>query len=303
MENQTETSATPAPEAAPVEAQPAATPAESAPVTSAPEPAKVEPVEEAAITNRYEKSLEALMARARDNRRQQQEAEQQRQAAEFAQRVQTAAQYGPDAVMKALGMEQQKLDLQALLGGDEDDGEPKSVKELKKEIAELKAGLNKDRESAQQRAIEEQKQQYAAWEKSEMGKIEQFIDSSKEKYEYTAELKTIGSTKDIYGGIINMYQAGYTPSYEDMAGLVENRIEDILERLAPTKKFQAWAAKRLKPQSPATSQPSPTLTGALNSDSVAQAPIENETDEQNRRRAMQAALAKREALLRQMKGQ
>lgn len=143
----------------------------------------------------------------------------------------------------------------------------------------------------------------AAWEQNELAKIGTFVQSNKEKYPFVAELESIGSTRDMYSGIINMYQAGYTPSYDDVAELVENRIEDILDKLAQSKKFSDWAAKRLKAQTAPPPQTRPTLTGALTADSAQQVPPDNESDAENRRRALQAAYAAREAALKQIKAQ
>lgn len=240
--------------------------------------------------NRYEKSLEKLMANARDTRRKSQEEATQRAALEFQQKIQTAAQYGPDAVLKALGVEQKKMDLSAILG-EEETGEAPYIKELRKKVNDLDDYRRQQQELMAQRQQQEQQSQVQAWERNEKEKIDNFLATNKEKYEFTATLMPCGSTNDIYGGIINMYQQGYTPSYDDMTELVENRIEDLLDRLAQTNKFKTWAASRLKTQSVTKAQSAPTLKGTLNADSVASVPPENETDEENRLRALKAAYA------------
>lgn len=274
-----------------------------APPTEAPaqDAAPVEPeAPPAPVKSKYEERLEKLMSQARDNRRQQQETEQQRRSMEYARRIQEAAQYGPDAVLKAAGVEQPKMDLSAILG-EEDDGTPPTVKELKRKVADLEKFIQGEQKSAQQRSQQEQQQRMSHWEQNEIGRIEEFIDTNKEKYQFVAQLKNLGSQRDIYSGIINMYQEGLTPSYDDVADLVESRVEDILTELSRAPKFGEIVSKLLGEKQTAKVKSAPTLTGALRADSAVSAPKENETDEENRQSALQAAYAAREAALKQIK--
>ena len=280
-------------------AAPEATPAPAAPPAAPESPS--EPSEtEAEVQPRYNTALQALMDKAKATREQQvgnQQAEEQRQ---YLEKIELAKQLGPDAALKALGMERQKIDIAKLLNPEQHDEEPKSVRELKDQVAQISQyieGLKEHNEEAQQRFKQEQSVQ---WEKNELSTISQFIDTSSDKYEYVAAAKSIGSDKDIYNGLISMYNQGYSPSYEEMSDVVEARIEQLIELLAPTKKFSDYISKRFGAQTAQSGADSVTLTDGMKSEPSEGVNIDGMSEEENAKYSMQQAVLLKNELLRKL---
>ena len=249
------------------------------------------------VEPRYNTQLASLMAKARESREQQVQTNQQEEQRKLIERMEMAKQLGPDAVLKAAGMERQKIDIAKLLNPEQHDEEPKSVQELKNQVAEINQYLTTLREQGEQNQQRMQQEQNVQWEQNELNTISRFIDTSKEKYEYVDAAKSIGSDKDIYNGLISMYNQGYSPSYDEMTDLVESRIEQLIDLVAPTKKFSDYMSKRYGVQLTPPSADSVTLTEGLKSEPSSGVDLAGMTDEENRKFAFeQATLAKNNAL-------
>lgn len=276
------------------------TPAPTAPQTSDKVTETVTNAQEkTAEENRYDAQLKSLMAKAREAREKQVLSQQQQQELEFLQRVKLAKELGPDAALKALGLERPKIDINKLLNPEKDD-EPKSVKELKEQISQINqyiADIKRQSEEEKQQMAMQQRQ---SWEQRELGAISEFIDKGKEKFEYVGAAKAIGSDKDIYNGMVSMYNQGYSPSYEEMADLVESRIEQLIDLVAPTKKFSDYVGKKFGVQLSRKSAASATLTEGLKSEPAEAVDLNKMTDEENREYALKTALAAKQEALRKL---
>lgn len=276
-------------------AQPAAEPAavEAAPPPAAPAeapPAGAAPPAEQPAGSRYDSSLQRLMAQARASREKQVAEMGSRENDDLLQRLKLAKELGPDAVLKVAGVEREKVDVAKLLGlkRDEEDDEPKSVKEMKAKISELDNYIASLKQQQEQEASRRDMEQRAGWEQAELQRIASAIDKSKDRYEYVAAAKAIGSDRDIFNGMISMYNQGYTPSHDEIADLVESRIEQLVDLLAPTKKFQEYIAKASK------RVPSSTLTSSLRSETPPAVSADDVSDEENLKLALQAAHSARD---------
>lgn len=250
-------------------------------------------------TPRYDRQLQSLMAKAREAREKQVATRSQQEDMALLQKLKLARELGPDAALKALGVERPKIDIEKLLNPQQDD-EPKSVKELKEQISQI----NQYIESIKQRSQEEEQvrtqHQRQQWEQNELGSISQFIEKAKDKFEYVGAAKAIGSDKDIYNGMVSMYNQGYSPNYEEMADLVESRIEQLLELLAPTKKFTDFVSKKFGAQTARKNADSVTLTSGMKGEPAESVDINQMTDEENRQYALKAAMAAKQEALRQL---
>ena len=256
--------------------------------------------------DKYQQHLQRLLEQNREARQKQQETTSQQQEMEFARQLAEARKYGPEAVMKVLGIQQEQrqekpeddIDIRELLGLD--DGKNKdsdrTTKELAAKINKLESFIQeqqaKQEQWARQQEQQQRQQQMTAWEQQEHQQIQQFLSENQEKYEYVSSLKELGSDKEVYDGIITMYQQGYQPSYDDMAQLIETRVEALAESLLETPKFRRTLEERLGVKLSATPpKSSKTLSGSMVADSATNVPESpEETEEQNLQRAMRAAM-------------
>jgi len=249
---------------------------------------------------RYNTQLQALMAKARESREKQVSNQQYEEQRQYLEKIEMAKQLGPDAALKALGIERQKIDIAKLLNPEQHDEEPKSVRELKEQVAQINQYIEDLRQSGEAERQRLKQEQSVQWEKNELAQISQFIDSSKDKYEYVEAAKGIGSDKDIYNGLISMYNQGYSPSYDEMSDVVEARIEQLIELLAPTKKFSDYIAKRFGAQTAPQGAGSVTLTDGMKGEPSNGIDFASLSDEDNRKHAMQQAITVQQDLLRKL---
>lgn len=266
--------------------------------SKAPEPAPEHPSQK---KSRHDELMERLMSQARQTREQQvqeQEIQRLRQEADYARRLREAAQYGPDAVLRAAGVETKKkdFDLAKLFSDEKEDLTTKSVKQLEDRIAKLDAYIKSQEEERQQEKQTSMQRQQQQWAEQEIGRITNFLDTSKDKFEYLSAARELGSEKDLYNGMISLYNQGYQPTYEDMADIVESRIEKLLDLIGPTAKFKSYVKERYGVQlsPPAESK---TLTSDLTGDSPGMADIASLPDDQQKELALKAAFAARERAL------
>lgn len=255
---------------------------------------------------RYNRQVERLLAQNREAVQKRQEHSGKQEDLELAQRLLQAKKYGPEAVLKELGLESPQpkepdYDIRKLLGlDDEEDDSNKSVSQLEAKMAKLEDYIKKTEESLaqkeQERLQREEQDNMWRWEAQEYRNIQNFLTENQSKYEYVNSLKDLGSEQDIFNGIIGMYRQGIEPSYGDVADLVETRVEALAETLINTPKFQKLLEQKGIKVSPQLQKPSKTLTGSMIADSsshgVEQA---EESDEDNQRRSLQAALAAKES--------
>jgi hypothetical protein len=252
-----------------------------------------------AVENRYDAQLKALMEKARSAREKQVATQQQQQELELLQKVKLAKELGPDAALKALGLERPKIDIAKLLNPEQDD-EPKSVKELKSQISQINQYIEDLKQRSEAENQHRQMQQRQAWEQNELATIADFVEKNKEKFEYVGAAKVIGSDKDIYNGKISMYNQGYSPNNEEMADLVESRIEQLIDLVAPTKKFSDYIGKKFGVQLARKNAASVTLTEGMRAEPAEAVDLNKMTDEENREYALKAALAAKQEALRKL---
>jgi hypothetical protein len=274
---------------------PPTTPAAPAPAEAAAPPAEAP----AAPQDRYQSKLTELMAKAREAREKQVSTRQQEEELAFLQKIKIAKELGPDAALKALGVERQKIDIDKLLNPRKDD-EPESVKELKAKVEQINQYIETVKQQQEEYQKQAQQQQYVQMEQRELGGISQFIDEAKDKFEYVAAAKAIGSDKDIYNGLVSMYNQGYSPSYDEMAELVETRIEQLIDLLAPTKKFSDYVSKKYGAPKATQGTASATLTSSMTAEVPEAVDLNKMTDEENLRYSLKAAYAAKQEALRKL---
>lgn len=298
QQNSTPTPEEPAaPDTAPADSQASAPTEPTEPATQAP-PAQTK--------SRHDELMERLMSSARQTREQQvkeQEMQQLRQEAEFARKLREAAQYGPDAVLRLAGIEPKKdeFDISKLFGDEpKEDLSSKSVKQLEARIEKLDAYIKSQEEERNRERQTVQQRQQQQWAEQEISRITQFIDSSKDKFEYLAAARAMGSDQDLYNGMVSLYHQGYQPTYEDMADLVEARIEKLLDLVGPTKKFQGYVKSKYGVDlGPA--KEGKTLSDSLTGDPPGVADIASLPDDKQQELALKAAMAARDRAMKALK--
>ena len=291
--NETETAQATTPSETPPETAPAPTP-DAAPAVETPHPS--------AVRSRHDELMEKLMGQAREAREKQvaEKNDTSQEDLALARRIKEASQYGPDAVLKAAGVEKPSIDFSKLFEDDKEDPKDQTVKQLEERLEKLDAYIkDQDKTRAEEQETNQQKQQQQ-WAEQEIQRISTFIDEGKEKFEYLSAAREMGSDKDLYNGMVSMYNQGYSPSYDDMADLVEARIEKLLDLVGPTKKFSAYMSKRYGVQINSNPAESQTLTGGMASDPPAMGGIEDLPDEEQQKLALKAAVAAKEAALKKL---
>lgn len=249
---------------------------------------------------RYNAQLQALMSKARAAREQQLAGQGQQQDMELLQRIKLAKELGPQAALKALGLEPQRIDVSKLFGQPKEDDEPKSVKEIKEQVKQLNDYISSLKQQQEEEGARRQQEQQIGWERNELGQISQFIDTAKDKFEYVGAAKAIGSDKDIYNGLVSMYNQGYSPDYSEVADLVEARIEQLIDLVAPTKKFSDYIGKKFGVQLSKKAPSGMTLTGGMAAETPESVDLSKMTDEENRQYALKAAYAAKQEALRRL---
>jgi len=245
---------------------------------------------------RYQTQLQALMAKARAARDVQ--VKQEDPDVALVQKLKIAKELGPDAVLKAVGIERPKIDIEKLLHPDR---KPDPNKELNEKIAKIDKYIEHLEARSQEQAQQAQQQQWHVWEQRELGSISEFIDKTKEKYEYVGAAKDIGSDKDIYNGLVSMYNQGYSPNYDEMADLVESRIEQLLDLISPTKKFSDYVGKRFGVQLAHKASGSATITEDMKSDPQESVDLNKMSEEENLKYALKSAYEARERAMKVFK--
>ena len=132
------------------------------------------------------------------------------------------------------------------------------------------------------------------WEKQELSNIGQFIDKSKDKFQYLGSLKPLQADTDLYNGMLSMYNQGYQPTYEEMGDLLETRVESLLDHVSETPKFLEWVSKRFGVKVSAAGKESPTLTGQMGGDTPGTIDPSELTDDESMKLALKAAYAEAE---------
>lgn len=266
-----------------------------------------EGLEPSSARDKYQQHLNRLLEQNREAVQKRQEQSQQQQELEFARQLAEARKYGPEAVKRLLGLQEEErqaqpqYDLRELLGLDDPESDAdKTTKELKAKIDKLESFIQdqtkKQEEYFQKQQEEQQRQQMTQWERQQYSEIEGFLQQNSDKYEYVASLKELGSTKDLYDGIITMYQQGYEVTYDDMAQLIEARVESLAETLLDTPKFRKTLEQKYGVKlAPQPQKVSKTIGGSMVAESgtVSHQPAE-ETDEENQARALKEAMAAKE---------
>jgi hypothetical protein len=256
---------------------------------------------------RYNAQVQRLLAQNREAVQRRHADTEQKEQSDLAQRLIAAKKYGAQAVLQELGVEAPKedpkpeYDVRELLGLDGDqDPKDKTLAALESKMETLqKAFEAKQAEIAaaeQERQAKAEQEQMWQWEVEEFNKIQGFLNENDEKYTYVNALKKVGSEQDIFNGIIGLYRQGIEPKYEDVADLVEARVEAVAELLIDTPKFRKLLESKGVKIRPAA-QPSATLTGNMSGNTAtALAEQPEETEEENLRRSMEAALAAQESV-------
>lgn len=246
----------------------------------------------------YQEKLNSLMAKQREQYDGNVKQKQEREHMDRLRRIEEAKQYGPDAVLRAAGLDPGEAQhrkgpatLDELLGLEPEDSEPAYVKQLKQRVEEQGKILDQFQASQQQQQQQYQQQQQAQWEQQELGRISQFIDSSKDKYQYLAALRPMKSDHDLYSGMLNMYNQGYQPDVEDMAELVETRVQAMVDHLVDVPKFREWISKRLGVQLAPKKTGSQTLSNRMGGDSPGEVDISQLPEDEQMKIALEAAYA------------
>lgn len=283
-----------------------ATPEPAAPAPAQPAPQATEAAQEpqAEQASRHKQILDRMIENARKAREEQAKAKQSEEAqqhADYARKLLEAKQYGKDALLQAAGIKEEKIDLGKLLGYDDkkDQDEPPSVRELKDRIGKLDDYIESLKREREEEKVQFQQQQQQLWLKQEIGNINRVIEENSKKYEYVASTRTMGSDKDLMNGLVLMHNQGLDPSYEDMADMVEARIEEVLNLVAKTDKFSNFVKERFGIN---INKPKDTRTLTSVGGETPAAVSWQVTDEENRKMAIQEALAVKESLLKQVAG-
>lgn len=246
----------------------------------------------------YQEKLQTLMAKQREQYESNVRQKQEREYMERLRRIEEAKQYGPDAVLRAAGLDPSETpqkkgpsSLDELLGLEPQDDEPAYVKELKQRVEQQEQFIRQFQEQFQTTQQQQQAQQQQQWEQQELQRISQFIDQSKDKYQYLAALKPMKSDQDLYSGMLNMYNQGYQPSVEDMAELVESRVEALVDHLAEVPKFREWISKRLGVQVSPQNKQSASLSNKMGGETPGEVDISTLPEDEQMRLALEAAYA------------
>ena len=280
---------TPAAEPAPTEPVPSEAPPAAPEATPAAEAAPTPPAEQTPAES-YQNKLQRIMDEQR-GKAQEQMAAKQPDSADALRRIEEAKAYGPEAVLRAAGIEPEKRPtLAEILGKDDASDEPEYVQELRAQLATNNEKMSAWEKSQEEQQQQQQQQQRYAWEQSEQAQIAAFIDTEAETFPYVSALKPMNSDADLYNGMISMYNNGYQPTYKDMADLVETRIEGVLDHLAESPKFSEWVQKKfgVKVAVPSAA-PTQTMTGKDGAESPASVDPNTLTEEESIALAMKAA--------------
>lgn len=249
----------------------------------------------------YQEKLQKLMSTRRDERQQQLQQQQQAEYIAKMRRIEEAKQYGPEAVLKAAGLDapaqSKQPTLAELLGGDDDD-RPDYVKQMEAKLNQQQEFIDQFQGKWESYQNNQQQQAQSAWEHQELSNIGQFIQESNDKFPYLGALKSLNAEQDLYNGMINMYNQGYQPTYEEMGDLLETRVESLLDTIADSGKFKQWVGKRFGVQisTPSKASESPTLTGQLGAESPGSVDPATLSDEESMKLALKAAYAEAERI-------
>jgi hypothetical protein len=250
-----------------------------------------------------------MMEKARQEREQQTKSQYERslqEQAQYAQRLMEAKNYGPEAVLRAAGLEpeakqQKPFTLEDLFKNDEPANEPpQKLTELEKKLEAMDGYIKKleEERTKEKQTIEHQQMQY--YMNEEIQQLESYLNENKDKYEFVDAAREMGSIKDLYNGRVSMYNQGYNPSNDDMLELVEARMEELIRLTAPTKKGRGLIEELFGIRLPAGSE-STTLTERSGGDTPAGIGADKVlTDEENKQLALKEAYAARERILKQM---
>lgn len=281
--------------------EPVGTPAE--PVVSNGNPSVDKEVPKSPGPPRHEQILQRMMEQAREAREKQAAEKEQRalrEQAAYAQKLMQAKEYGKDAVLKAAGVEEKKIDLTQLFGDPKDDTQD-ADSEVKKQVAKLTEHIQRLEEERDKERQTVEQQQMRVHMQQEVDNIEKFITGNTEKYQFVNATRPMGSGKDLYNGMISMYNQGYSPSYEDMSDLVEARMEEVVKLASSTPKFAQIIEELFGVKLPQNGKESQTLKSSDGGDTPAELNPETKlTDEENRQLALKEAYAAREKLLKKL---
>jgi hypothetical protein len=295
MEEQVPVTQAPTPQAAPeAAAQPDTKPVIAAPASApaaAPEPPKEQTAEE-----RHAAKLQAILESSRQNKQKQQSENQYRDYVDKLRMIEEAKKYGPAAVLKAVGIEQEPLDINKLLGDPQAEQEPESIREIKRKLDAQDQYIRSLQEREKQQEQEYRQREQLRFQEQEIKTIESVVEKRSSDFQYINALKKLGSSIDVYNLSMQMYNSGHAPTHEQVADLVESRVETLLDSVKDTPKFKEWVKKVMGPVTPQT-QVAPTLTGRLNSETPVSGSFDNETDEENKARSLREAMKERERLM------
>lgn len=247
-----------------------------------------------APAERYQSQLQALMNKARAAREEQMRG--QDPTADLLKRLEIAKQMGPDAVLKTLGVEREKIDIEKILGTKKEDPQA----EIKQKIEQLDSYIKNLEVKQKQEEELKRKEQFGQWESQELQRISGFIKETGEKYQYVGAASDIGSDRDIYNGMISLYNQGYRPQYEEIADLVESRIEQLIDLVSGTKKFSDYLGKKFGVKL-SGQKPSPTITEELAGEPSEEVDFSKMTDEENRAYSLKQAKLVMEAERRKLR--
>ena len=259
---------------------------------------------------KFKKELDAKMQAQRVDWRKHQEQQQQQQMLSLAQQVEQAKKFGPEAVLKVLGLDSPKKETRQKAEFDLDEilGEPKAkepgwAKELRQEVAELRAARQRDEDArAQWQQQQQQQQQQTAlqeYQRNMMGSIDEHLAKNPDKFEnlnaLSQNFERSGIVRQVYDLIVDAYyNHGANLSIDQAAEILENYSDTQREVLNKTKKASAVKSG---------AKPTPsgkTLTNSMLADTSQPVDEWKETDAQNKARALAEARAVWEAQKKQM---
>lgn len=257
------------------------------------EPAAAEDVqeEEQPELDDYDQRMAKLMARSRENYKVQQELKAKQEKLERAERLDRLAKENPEALFRELGVKQPQIDIDAILGK-EDDGEPKAVKEVRSTVDALQKRIDELEGRAKQRAEQEQQRAFEDWSAKERASIDAHITSKAEDYPLLNSIKEMGANNDVFKFMMDHYnKTGDIMTYDEAAGVIESYWDKTLKLLAKTEK-----AKRLLNPTPQANGKSgkgksKTLTNQLSAESAADIDPDTLSEEENRKFAFAQAQA------------
>ena len=246
-----------------------------------------EPPPEPTPADRLNESMERLRSQARDARQKQESLSAKQDEVDLAQRIMEAKKYGPDAVLKAAGVEVSVPDLGLDdLFPDEDkkaDKKTPAVAELERKIAALEA-RDKDREAAMETERRQKQQvEFETWRNQQMTSIDQHLENNGDAYPYLQATSKLGSSNDVYKLMVQMHNQGYQPTLEQASEVMENYAKAFVDAIVKTEHFrEAYGSQ-------ATTDGAKTLTSKMGGEGSIPVNDWEMTDAQNFEMSMAAA--------------